>query len=274
MIQNFNNYVNYLNHWIKSSPNGGHGVRKKIAELLNVQTSYISQVLSGTVTLKEEYVIRLSEFLNLEALESDYFIALVGLERASSVDLRKYYKEKAERLRSQLQQNALKDTASEPVASEDFGEYYSSWHYSAIHMMSLTRPLNAEIICAQINISKRKAERILKYLLTNGFVTYEKGFYKYTKKSIHMSKQHHWAYQHHVNWRLKSIEQMQIEQMQADPERNLHYTSVAVFTDKEAEIIKNKFHELIREIRTTIAEAQDETVYVYSMDLFPLFFND
>jgi uncharacterized protein (TIGR02147 family) len=266
MIQNHNNYVTYLNNWIKSSPGGGHGVRKKIAELLNVQTSYISQVLSGHVTLKEEYVIRLSEFLNLDPTESDYFIALVGIERASSIDLRKYYKEKAERLRSQLQQSALKNTSTEPIVTNDFGEYYSSWHYSAIHMLSLTRPISVDDVCSEVNISKRKAERILKYLASQELVIFEKGFYRHNKKNIHLGRDHTWINQKHINWRLKSIEQMQI-----NPEKNLHYTSVAVFTEKEAEIIKNKLHEVIRDIRATIAEAKDESVYVYSLDLYPLF---
>ncbi|MBY0315027.1 MAG: TIGR02147 family protein [Bdellovibrionales bacterium] len=269
MIQNYTNYVTYLNHWIKSNPGGGHGVRKKIAEVLRMQTSYLSQVLSGTVTLKEEYVIPLARYLNLDPLESDYFMALVGMERASSVELRRYYKEITERLRSKLQQAALKGSSTEVRAGEDISEYYSSWHYSAIHMMSLTRPISADYVLTQIKISKSKVDRILKFLLANGFVTYEKGLYKYTQKSIHLERNHKWVHQHHINWRLKAIDQMQL-----DTDKNLHYTSVAVCTAKDAEVIKNRLHETIREIRRTISEAQDEAVYAYSIDFYPLFAED
>ena len=42
----YNNYKKYINERIDSSPSKGRGLKQKMAEFLNCQTAFVSQVLN------------------------------------------------------------------------------------------------------------------------------------------------------------------------------------------------------------------------------------
>ena len=88
-IYNFHNTIEFLRFYLQNQPKKGRGGIKKIAELLNIDSSQVSQVLSGKKTFTEEQALKVTHFCNLNELESDYFLCLVKIERAGTTDLKK-----------------------------------------------------------------------------------------------------------------------------------------------------------------------------------------
>lgn len=267
MIENFKDYTTYLNHWIKAQPNDGFGLRKKISDHLGVQTSYFSQVLSGKVVLKEDYALLLNDYLRHDYLESDYFLTLVAIDRASSHGLKNYYQNKAQEIRAKIKQVVTGEDQKVKILDEEsqYDEFYSSWIYSAVHALAALEGITLAALKNQLEISKSSAKKIIHYLSELGLIIKEENQFKHSGKGLHLSKDHKWVQRHHINWKIKTLEILQ----QGQPE-DLHYTSVANFSAHEAEIIKDLMRSMIRDVRAHISKAKDENIYCYSLDFFPV----
>lgn len=267
MIENFKDYTTYLNHWIKAQPNDGFGLRKKISDHLGVQTSYFSQVLSGKVVLKEDYALVLNDYLRHDFIESDYFLTLVAIDRASSRGLKNYYQNKAQEIRAKLKQVVNGQDQKVKILDQEtqYDEFYSSWAYSAVHALTALEGVTLATLKSQLGISETSAKKIIHYLTELGLVIKEENQFKHSGKGLHLSKDHKWVQRHHINWKIKTLEILQ----QSHPD-DLHYTSVASFSAREAEIIKDLMRSLIQDVRSHISKAKDENVYYYSLDFFPV----
>jgi len=92
-------YKEYLNERIQSGPKRGRGVKKNLAEFLRCKTSLISAILSGDRDFSLDQAIQVSRFFSLGLLEKDFFIFMVGHEKAGTQELKDYYKEKLENYR-------------------------------------------------------------------------------------------------------------------------------------------------------------------------------
>ena len=95
----FSSSRDFLRAYIESLPKKGWGEIQRWADHLGVQTSYVSQVLSGMKTFNVEYSVRLAKHIGLSGLELDYFVLLIEKERAGSVEAQDYFDEKLQRLK-------------------------------------------------------------------------------------------------------------------------------------------------------------------------------
>lgn len=84
-------YKEYLNESIQSRPKRGRGIKKALAEYLRCKTSLISAILSGDRDFSLDQAIKASKFFSLTPDERDFFIFLVGKERAATQELKDYY---------------------------------------------------------------------------------------------------------------------------------------------------------------------------------------
>jgi uncharacterized protein (TIGR02147 family) len=266
MIENFEQYAVYLNHWIRSQEKKGFGLRKKIADMLGVKTSYISQVLSGAVVLKEEYALPINALFQHTELEGDYFIALVSVDRATNHQMKQYYKKKAREIRERLKELVQATDLTKIIDHEAlFEEYYSSWIYTAVHALSGVIGIDSEILKQKLQISDGTATKVLKYLAKMELIVQEGQYFRHSGLGLHLPKENKWVNRHHINWKIKTA-----ETLNRGESRGLHYTSVATMSSKEMELVKQIIYATIQEIRHHIAKAKDEEVYCYSIDFYPV----
>ncbi len=100
-VWSFKTYVPYLKAQLTGPEQRGR--LSRAGEALGVQRSYLSRVLAGELHLTSDHAYRLSEFFEMSAQDRDYFLALVEIERASSVEYRDFQKRRASDMRKKFE---------------------------------------------------------------------------------------------------------------------------------------------------------------------------
>lgn len=114
MITNFIDYRLFLRSYIQSLPKRGRGEISRLATLLDVNSTMISQVLKGTKKLTQEQVYNLSVYLKLTDFQTEYFMMLLQVDRAGSEELRRFWSERVFRLK-RSQKNELFEISTEAL---------------------------------------------------------------------------------------------------------------------------------------------------------------
>src|ERR1039457_3217815 len=84
----FDNYKEFVRKKLRGTTNKGHGQYSRIAEHLSIHTSMVSQVFGGEKHLTFEQACGICNYFGFTELETDYFIALVQLDRAGTPEAR------------------------------------------------------------------------------------------------------------------------------------------------------------------------------------------
>ena len=126
----------YLQKHIKNLPLNGRGEASKIAKHLNVSTTYISQILSGSRSMTFEQNIELSQYLGLDQNESDYFMLLISKERAGSHKLKEYFQTKLTALKEQASKLVHHIKPKNELKNEDKAIFYSSPAFSEVMLFT------------------------------------------------------------------------------------------------------------------------------------------
>src|SRR6185312_6855194 len=98
------------------------------------------------------------------------------------------------------------------LSSEDQSTYYSSWMYSAVHiLLSVPRLASKEKMRAYLGIPHRKLSEILDFLVRTGLAVHEGGQYAYGPSSLHLGNDSGLITKHHMNWRLQAMRSLERE---------------------------------------------------------------
>lgn len=121
-------YKKYLNESIKNRPKRGRGIKKALAEFLRCKTSLISAILSADRDFSLDQAISISDFFSLDPNERDFFIFLVGKERAATQQLKDYYDQKLDFLRQEHQEGVDSQIIA-PALSSDEAMNMEKWPF-------------------------------------------------------------------------------------------------------------------------------------------------
>src|SRR6185312_3999014 len=97
----FNDIKSYLRFYLAQLPRKGRGEISKIAKELRISTTLVSQVLSGNKSFTLEQAKTLCEYLGLGGIDAEFFMLLVLHDRAGSMDLKRFWKQRLEQIRAQ-----------------------------------------------------------------------------------------------------------------------------------------------------------------------------
>ncbi|OFZ78523.1 MAG: hypothetical protein A2583_05565 [Bdellovibrionales bacterium RIFOXYD1_FULL_53_11] len=263
-IYEFTDYKKYINTRIKESPHRGHGMRLKLAGVLNCYSGYISQILNGNAHLSIEQADLANRFFGHTNEESDFFICLVQLERAGTVSLKKYFKNKIDQMmeRQLNLKNRLK--IKQHLTIEDQAVYYSAWYFAVIHIMvTVPQYQNREAMARTLGLPLKKVSEVLRFLASVGLVVEENGRYRIGTERIHLPADSPLVSKHHANWRQKAM-----QSLDRDPDSDLHYSSVVSLSARDIVKIKSMLVKSIEEIKSVVKESKEETVQCFSLDFF------
>ncbi|MFA5584378.1 MAG: TIGR02147 family protein [Bacteriovoracaceae bacterium] len=125
------NYLDFIRDYSESLPKSGRGFRKLLSEHLSCQISFISHVLSGDKDLSAEQAFKASELFSFSDIEREYFMNLHGYNRAGTHELKNFYLERLDGLKSKNNASLKQEMSSQVLSFVDQAIYFSEWFYSA-----------------------------------------------------------------------------------------------------------------------------------------------
>lgn len=259
-------YKEYLRVRLEYERTLRRGAQARLAEAMGCQSAWVSMVLSEKGDLTAEQGNAAATLYSLSRNEGHYFVLLILKARAGTAALRDYFQKQIQELldgRKSLA-NRLTDARVFPV--EEQSVFYSSWSYAAAHI-SLTVPRLQSIDAASryLGLPKKTVIRLLDYFVSCGLATEGDGAYKVGPTRTHLAKTSLFSRQHHSNWRLQAI-----SNLESDAAQDFHYTSVISAARRDMPKVQEIMMRAIEEIRAVVKESPEEDVFCYLMDLFCL----
>lgn len=250
----------------QSFPGSGErrGQRRKLAETLNCQTSFISLVLTDRAHINEDMLFLAARFLGLNAEETDFLLLIYHFERAGTSELRQYYRSKIKSFREKRNQIKSRINSAPTMPIEVQAQYYSNWVYSAIHtaVMSVnTRSI--EKISKKLDLSERLTEEVLSFLTEWGFVTKKSQVYEPGVNRLHLDSSSPFILQHHRNWHQEAIRNLNEKQ-----EEDFNYSGALSLAKSDIPIVREIFLKSISLIEKQITPSPDEEMIGISVSCF------
>ena len=258
-------YREYLLFWLEHQ-DVTHGLRSRLATAIGCQNSHLTRVLREDVHLTLDQAHLTCKFLKLNELESEYFMILAERDRASDPSYRnkliqklKFLKSQRENLASRMEKQTFGDSQKEAI-------YYSSWHWSAIHVATMVPHLQSTVeLARRLNLEPEFVQRSLKTLSDFGLVVQNGNKWKATTQSFHLPKTSPMNSVQHGNWRNRAVLKTQ------DPDEDgVHYTVVQTISKNDFETIKTIMFDSIDRYRNVADVSPEEDVVCFTLDFFKI----
>jgi uncharacterized protein (TIGR02147 family) len=235
-----------------------------MSEHLRVSTTLLSQVLKTDKHFSLETAAEITEYIGLNNKDSEYFLLLIEHQRAGGFKLKKILEKKLDREQqagAQLQ-NRLK--ADRQLSDEEKMQFYSSWMYSAIRILSaLPEMHNAKVISDRLNIPLSTANQIVNFLLEKNLCLIENNKLTYGTYRTHISKDSPFVIKHHQNWRIKGFQSMELRR-----DEDLFFTQPMALSKEAAEKIRLMLPGIIEQIHAISGPSDSEVVRCFNIDWF------
>lgn len=262
---NFKNYREYLQFQV-GEKGTRHGKRKALAEFIPVHSTFISQVLSGQSNLSLEQAEQVNLFFKHTEVEADYFFLLVNLERAGSVALKKRFQHKINEIHQERLKIKNRIKKSNTISKEDQQEFYSTYVYSAIHVLSSIPDYQTpEAMAEFLHIPIQKCKQCIQFLMKIGLVAESGHKFSTGVQNIHLPEDSQLIIQHHSNWRLVAL-----QHLQKFDKKDFHYSACVSLSKSDIGKVKEILFQSLQQNIEIIGKSKEETACVLNLDFFEL----
>jgi uncharacterized protein (TIGR02147 family) len=263
-ILTYKDFRKFIRHAFTSRSKNGFGESTKLAQALSVNNTLISQILTGDKCFTLEQAVSAAEHLNLNELESEYFVLLVQLDRAGTKQYRHFVEKKIERLRLKSQELVNRVQYDTEISEEKRATYYSDWIYSAVRLSTALPDLKTtEAIAEHYNMPLVKIKEVVEFLIKADLLKLEKGQLSLGVQSTHLKAQSPWIKSHHANWRQKALQEISTGNSQS-----LHYSAPLTISKKDVEKIREILVKTINSVDEVIGPSESEELYAFNIDWF------
>lgn len=263
-IYSFKDYRDLLRTAFESRSKNGFGEAKKLAEFMGVHPTFISQVLKRGKDLNSEQALTVAEYLNLNELETEYFILLVQIERAGTAKFKAHLKTKLQELSKKVSDLSERVQYQTKISPEDQATFYSDWIYSASRLSTLIPGLDQlDTLSSHLGLPVQELKTVTDFLVKIGMLKLENGKLRTGPLSTHLPKRSPWIKSHHTNWRLKAV-----ESLTARDERALHYTAPMTVSFDDMSKISEILIKSINKIDKIIEPSPSEALVCLCIDWF------
>lgn len=255
-------YANYRD-FTKVRLDERRGMRSELAAFLGCQSGYVSQVLQDLSNFSLEQGIKICSFLQLSEEESHFFILLLQYEKASTGELKEYFKHQINQIKRQRDEIKNRIKVHSDLNVEDYHQYYSSWEYSALHILSsIPEFQQKEKMRKKLKLTNTRINEVIDFLITKGLVEFADDKFKIGKRRLHLTKDSPYIGSHHQNWRLQAI------RMLSDKNPiNLNYSGVFSLSKSDIEKIKEILLQAIEKNEKVISSSGEEEMIYIGIDL-------
>lgn len=251
---------------IHSSPNGGRGIRRRLAVKIGCQVAYVSHVLAGDKHFSQEQAEACARFFHLNEQETEYFLLLVDWARAGTQELRSLRARQIKERRASALEIKDRLQIHTEINDADKATYYSSWHYQAVRSLLMIKEFNtSKKIADRLGLSVQRIEEILQFLIAKGMVARSSQGLSVTQKQIHLPRSSPLVSKLHANWRIRTLHSL--EQIRLD---DYHYSGLITVSRADAEKIREILVKSLAAAVDTARPSPEEALYVLAMDFFEL----
>lgn len=265
-IFNHLDFRNYLKTLLKTS---ARGTQSKLAKSMNCQATYLIQILNHKSKMTDEQAYRCARFLKFNNHELDYFMDLVRKDRASDVQVVKYFEEKLKMKSKEMSliKNRVEGSTIESSINTQL-EYFSKWEPSIIHLATSCNDLQtADEISKRFRLNEQQVLEILEFLHKNNLVTRSSsGKYIHNGKSLHLAKDSpiHSVFQ-------KTRRELSLQKLsESRSENDLRFSSAFATSIKHQAQFRNELLDLIDRFHKDLANTESEKVSMLAIDFFQL----
>lgn len=261
----YTDYKSYLKATEEERASFQRGFRSRLAEILECQNAYISQILNTHANFSLEQALKITSFLQLNEDETKYFMLLVEHSRAGTPALQKFFEKDIEAFREKFLDVKTRMQNARALTEADQVIYYSSWIYSTVHIL-LTIPSYRTLskIATALRIEEPVVAEVMMFLVSAGLAVEQKGQFLPGPVQIHLGKDSPNIRHHLANWRVRAVQAINVGK------DDVHYSTVSSLSLEDAEKLKAKFVQLIQEYVQTVAPSKEETLYNFNLDFYSL----
>lgn len=247
-----------------AGPGFGRGTFRRLAEALRVNTTFVSQVLRGPKHFSSDQALAAGSFFGLGKQELRYLLLLVQRDRAGTVEGRAYFEGEARALREQARTLASQVPPHHTVSAADKGEFYSSFSYSAVRLLtdipSTQRPQD---IANRLGLGRPEIQRILEFLTRVGLVRREGDRYVCGPAYTHLNPDSPLVRGHHRNWRLRAM-----EKHHRPDDEDLSFTAPLTVSREDAKKIGDLLRAVVDRSSRLVEKSPSEELYCLNLDFF------
>lgn len=263
-IFDFENYKIYIKERIDESPSKGRGIKLKISEFLSCQTAFVSQVLNGDPNFSLEQGVKLNTFFEHTREEARFFLLLLQLNRAGSIELQDFFKIEMKEILDKRSDLKNRLDIKKSLKKVDQQIYYSSWLYTCIHMMTAIPEFQTpQAMSRHLNLPREKILEVINFLEETALIQKNGNHYEIGVTKIHLSKDSPQIQRHHTNWRMQAIRSIDI-----NDSADLHYSTIVSMSASDVPHVKEILIKSIEECRAVIRGSKDERVQSVCIDFF------
>jgi uncharacterized protein (TIGR02147 family) len=260
----FDSYKSFLEKKIPTTDNLGRGFTTRLARFMKINPSFLSQVIKGDKHFSLEQALKVSEFLSLNALEKEYFIHLIQLERAGTVELRQYFSQKIELIKKESQKITRRISDQKELGANEQAIFYSNWYYSAIRLSCDIPELSNELALSEyLDIPLAKVNSIIEFLVQNGLCEKENEKLRIGVKKTHLAETSPYIFSHHRNWRLKAM-----ENYSQFKEKDMAFSAPLTLSIQDFFQVKQILLEAIEKVSKTVSTSPSEELACLNIDFF------
>jgi uncharacterized protein (TIGR02147 family) len=263
-IYDFDSYHQILTEKI-SENSLQRGYQAQLAKAGSMHPSYLSRILNHSIHLTPDQAAGICDFWNLNPDETRYFIQLVHLARAGNPKWKKLIEQEIAALRKQ-NEDLGRSLPAEKITSHDHNVYYSAWYFSAVHVLLTVPEFRTERkIADKLRLPLGAVQSILGVLQNLGLARQHRGTWEPTKNNIHMSNESWMASVHHINWRQKISEHVQLRN-----ENEIHYTGVHSMSATDFKKVQDLLRQTLRKVDEVIRPSKEEDLFILALDSFKI----
>jgi len=266
-VFSFLDYKAYLRHTEEIRKNFERGFRTKLAATIDCHSGFVSNVLNGSAHFSPEQITAIAKFLGLKAAEQKYLYTLLQFARAGTSELKSFIKNELETLQEE-QLNIKRRVGNYKSLSEsDQAIYYSSWHYTAIHLITMIPSYRtAPSIAAALQLPEAMTKKALFFLVQTGLLAEKKnGEFETGQVAIHLDRESPHIRQHHTNWRVAAI-----RSLADDQPTDLHYSTISTIAKSDADKLRAEMILMIENYVETVRPSKEEEMIAFNLDFYSL----
>lgn len=265
-IFEYTNFFDFLEKEIEKISRLKRGEKKKIAEELNIPPSLLSQIFSGTRKLTFDQVYLLCEYIGYSPIEREYIFNLYHLSNTHNKKLKELMKKKCEDIKKNSLKISERIEKDRILSEREKSILYSSWFYIAIWAyVSIGEGKTMEEIALHFGLPQKKVREVLEFLVETQICKMEHGLYTHHLNRTHIEKSSPHFRQHHNNWRIRSIQKLDLQNAE-----DLNFTAPLSLSKTDFDKIREEMMALIQSVYKTVKDTEPEEVYCINIDFFKI----
>jgi uncharacterized protein (TIGR02147 family) len=259
------NYREFIHEKIRQN-NNVRGYRTQLAKAASCHSSYFSHMLKGEAELTPDQAAALCDFWQLNRRDSEYFITLVNLERASSVSLQSKLHERLRELRQICNEVPALEVIAIKMTHEQALRYFSNWYMSAVHRaLAIPQFTNAAAISTRLCLPLDLVEKSLEDLVAMNLVYRSGKEWKSTHEGMNLNLNQDLMGIYHTAIRNRAAFSYDRASLS-----NVHFSAVAAISRKDGRKVQEGIRRMISKYTALCHHSEAEELMGLSVDFFTI----